>query len=86
MLLAEEAESKVVEALHELDVQTVVSIPKLGPFDLSITNAVIYLWVSALVVFVFFFIASRRMRRSPGLLQSIAESLVRLGIVGSAAR
>ncbi len=79
MLLAEEAESKVVEALHELDVQTVVSIPKLGPFDLSITNAVIYLWVSALVVFVFFFIASRRMRRSPGLLQSIAESLVRFG-------
>jgi F-type H+-transporting ATPase subunit a len=79
LLLAEEAESKVVEALHELNVQTVVSIPKLGPFDFSITNAVIYLWVSAVVVFLFFFIASRRMRKSPGLLQSIAESLVRFG-------
>jgi F-type H+-transporting ATPase subunit a len=78
---AEAATSKVVEALEELNVQTVVSIPKVGPFDLSITNAVIYLWVSAIVVFLFFFIVSRRarMRNSPGLLQSFAESLVGFG-------
>jgi F-type H+-transporting ATPase subunit a len=78
---AEETTSKVVEALKELNVQKVVSIPKLGPFDFSITNAVIYMWVSAVVVFLFFFIVSRRtrMRKSPGLLQSVAESLVSFG-------
>jgi F-type H+-transporting ATPase subunit a len=78
-LAAEETTSKVVEALRELNVQTVVPIPKVGPFDFSITNAVIYLWVSAVIVFLFFFIVSRRMRKSPGLLQSIAESLIGFG-------
>jgi F-type H+-transporting ATPase subunit a len=78
-LAAEEVTSKVVEALHELNVQTLVKIPKLGPFDFSITNAVAYLWVSAVVVFLIFFIASRRMRKNPGLMQSIAESLVAFG-------
>jgi F-type H+-transporting ATPase subunit a len=80
LLLAEEAESKVVEVLHhELEIQPVISIPEVGPFDFSITNAVIYLWVSAVVVFLFFFIASRRMRKSPGFLQNFAEALVGFG-------
>ena len=80
-MLAEEGGNKIVEALHELNVQTIVEIPKVGPFDFSITNAVIYLWVSAVIVFLFFFIVSRRsrMRNSPGLLQSFAESLVGFG-------
>jgi F-type H+-transporting ATPase subunit a len=80
LLLAEEAESKVVEVLtHELNVHSVVSIPKVGPFDFSITNAVIYLWVSAAVVFLVFFVASRRMRDRPGFLQNLGESLVNFG-------
>ena len=44
-MAAEESGNKIVEALHELNVQTIVSIPKIGPFDFSITNAVIYMWV-----------------------------------------
>ena len=67
------AESKIVEALHELNVQTFVSIPKVGPFDFSITNAVVYMWVSAVVVFVFFYIAAKRARKEPDKLQTIAE-------------
>ncbi len=80
-MAAEEAGSKVVQALHELNVQKIVEIPKLGPFDFSITNAVIYVWVSAIIVFLFFFIVSRRarMRNNPGVLQSFAESLVGFG-------
>ena len=78
-MAAEEVTSKVVEALHELNVQTLVQIPKVGPFDFSITNAVVYLWVSAVVVFLFFFIVSRRMHKNPGLMQSIAESLIGFG-------
>jgi F-type H+-transporting ATPase subunit a len=78
---AEGTTSEVIRALEELNVQTVVSIPQVGPFNFSITNAVIYMWVSAILVFLFFFIASRRlrMRNKPGLLQSIAESLVGFG-------
>ena len=78
-LAAEETTSKVVNALHEMNVQYVVSIPKIGPFDFSITNAVIYLWVSAAVVFLLFFIASRRLRKSPGSLQTFAEILIGFG-------
>jgi F-type H+-transporting ATPase subunit a len=74
--LAGEASSKVVEALHELNVQTLVPIPKLGPFDFSITNAVVYLWASAAVVFLFFFIVSRRLRKEPDSMQTFAEILV----------
>jgi len=76
MLLAEEGGNKIVEALHELYVQTVVSIPKVGPFDFSITNAVIYLWVSAAVVFLIFFIAAKRSKREPDKLQTLAEIML----------
>lgn len=76
MLAAEEATSKVVGALHELNVQTIVSIPKLGPIDLSITNAVVYMWVSAAIVFLFFYIAAKRARKEPDRLQTVAEILL----------
>ncbi|MCL5735150.1 MAG: F0F1 ATP synthase subunit A [Actinobacteria bacterium] len=75
-MLAEQGGSKIIDALHELNVQDVVSIPKVGPFDFSITNAVIYMWVSAAVVFAFFYIAARRMRKEPDGLQTIAEILL----------
>jgi F-type H+-transporting ATPase subunit a len=73
---AEAEASKVTEALHELTVQPVFELPKLGPIDLSITNAVIYMWISAIVVFLFFFIVARRSRKEPGGLQTIAEILL----------
>ncbi|OFW60815.1 MAG: ATP synthase F0 subunit A [Actinobacteria bacterium RBG_16_64_13] len=66
----------MVEALHELNVQTIVSIPKVGPFDFSISNAVIYMWASAVIVFAFFFIVSRRLRKQPDGLQIVAEILL----------
>ncbi len=75
-MVAAEGGSKIVEALHELNVQTIVSIPKVGPFDFSITNAVVYMWVSAVVVFVFFFIVARRLRKEPDGLQIVAEILL----------
>jgi F-type H+-transporting ATPase subunit a len=75
-MLAEEGGSKIVEALHELNVQPIISIPKLGPFDFSITNAVIYMWVSAVIIFAFFFIVARRLRKEPDGLQIVAEILL----------
>ena len=50
-MAAEEGVSKITEALHELNVQVIWHGPKIGPFDMSITNAVIYMWLSAIVVF-----------------------------------
>ena len=73
MTLAETGGSKIVEALHELNVQTIVKIPKIGPVDLSITNAVVYMWFSAFVVFILFYIAARRSRKEPDKLQTFAE-------------
>jgi F-type H+-transporting ATPase subunit a len=75
-MAAEEAGSKIVGALHELNVQTIVPIPKVGPIDFSITNAVVYMWVSAFVVFVFFFIVAKRLRKKPDGLQTAAEILL----------
>jgi F-type H+-transporting ATPase subunit a len=73
---AEEAGGKIVEALHELNVQTLIPIPKVWQFDFSITNAVVYLWVSAVIVFVLFYIAARRARNNPDGLQTLAEILI----------
>jgi F-type H+-transporting ATPase subunit a len=72
-MAAEESGSKIVDALHELNVKDIITIPKVGPFDFSITNAVVYMWVSALVVFLLFFIAAKRSKREPEKLQTWAE-------------
>jgi F-type H+-transporting ATPase subunit a len=71
-----ESSSKILGALNELNVQQIVHIPKVGPFDFSISNAVIYMWVSAAIVFVLFFIAAKRMRKEPEGLQTLAEILL----------
>lgn len=44
--------------------------------DLSITKSVITLWVAALIVFVFFWLASRKTRLIPGKMQNLAEIVV----------
>ncbi len=73
---AEAEANKVAEALHELNVQTIISIPKIGPFDFSISNAVLYMWVSALVVFVFYLVIAKGLKKQPGGLQTVGEALL----------
>ena len=68
----------ITEALHELNVQVIWQGPKIGPFDMSISNAVVYMWLSAIVVFAFFFIVSRRLKKDPDGLQTVAEILLNL--------
>lgn len=72
-------ESAITEALHELEVQPIWHLPSIGPFDMSITNAVLYMWISALVVFVFFFVIARRSKKSPDTLQTVGEVLLNFG-------
>lgn len=49
---------------------------ELFSLDLSITNGVITLWLSFVLVLLFFFFATRRLQRVPGRLQNLAETLV----------
>ena len=61
-----------------------VPVPGLGMLDLSITNSVLFMLLSAGLIILFFFSASRG-RIVPGRLQSVAESfydLVDGGLVG----
>jgi F-type H+-transporting ATPase subunit a len=76
MLLAEQTSSKIAEAMAEMNNQVIVSIPKIGPFDMSITNTVIYMWFAAVVVFAFFFIVAKRLKKEPDGLQTVAEILL----------
>ena len=76
MLLAQQTQSKIVEAMAEMNDKAVIHIPKVGPVDLSITNTVLYMWVSAVVVFVLFYVAAKRMKKSPEGLQTTAEILL----------
>jgi F-type H+-transporting ATPase subunit a len=68
--------SKIVEAMAELNNKAVIHLPKVGPFDFSITNTVLYMWLSAVIVFVLFFVAAKKMRKSPEGLQTTAEILL----------
>jgi F-type H+-transporting ATPase subunit a len=73
---AEATANKISEALLELNVQKIVSIPKVGPFDFSITNAVLYMWISAVIVLVFFLVISKRLKKEPDGLQTVGETLM----------
>jgi F-type H+-transporting ATPase subunit a len=75
---AEAQADKIVEALNELSVQNFITLPKIGPFDFSITNTVVYMWVSAAIVFIFFFVVAKRLKKDPDRLQVTAESLMNL--------
>ncbi len=68
--------NKMSEVLHELSVQPIIELPSIGPFDMSITNAVVYMWISAALVFIFFFVIARRLKKEPDTLQTIGEILI----------
>lgn len=71
---------KIVEALTELNIKEIIHLPTLWKFNFSITNAVIYIWFSAFLVFILFYIAARFARKEPGKLQTIAEIMLNFGV------
>lgn len=48
----------------------------IGGIDLTVTNGVITLWLAVMVVFLFYFFASRSAKLVPGKLQNLAEVLI----------
>jgi F-type H+-transporting ATPase subunit a len=74
---------------NEFVLKPIVKIPKLGPIDLSITKAVVYLWISVALIVVLAVIATRLLKHTPGRFQTILEGLYQIasdGIVGSVMR
>ena len=63
------------DVAKEFELAPIVKLPKIGPFDLSINKAVIYLWIATAVIVVLALSIARGLRRVPGRFQLAAESL-----------
>ena len=74
------------EVAGEFQREVLIKLPTIGPFNMSVTKTVAYLWISVAVVCVFAIAISRSMKVKPGRFQFAMEtmySLARDGIVGS---
>jgi F-type H+-transporting ATPase subunit a len=70
----------------EFNLEPLVTLPAIGPFDLSINKAVIYLWMATGIIVIVALIISRSLKVAPGRFQYAVEALYELardGIVGS---
>ena len=79
----DEAEIDIAE---EFALHPIIEVPQVGPFDLSITKAVVYLWLAVAVIAVLAFAVNRGLKTHPGRFQVMMEALYGLtrdGIVGS---
>jgi len=77
-------ESVEAEVAEEFELHPYITLPSLGPFDLSVTKPVIYLWLTAAVLIVFSIAIARNLKMQPGRFQALLEllySLARDGIV-----
>ena len=74
------------EVASEFNREVFIKLPTIGPFDMSITKTVIYLWISVAVILVFALIVARSLKVHPGRFQYAMETLYELardGVVGS---
>ncbi len=74
------------EVAGEFQLEPLITLPTVGPFDLSITKAVVYLWITVGVIAVVAFVISRNLKQQPSRFQYAMETmyeLARQGIVGS---
>ena len=74
------------EVAAEFDLHPLVELPSIGPVDLSINKAVVYLWVTTAVLVVLALVIARSIKPVPSRFQYMMETLYELardGIVGS---
>ena len=72
--------------VEEFERHVLVPLPSIGPIDLSITTAVLYLWLAVAVIVVIGIVVSRVVKPVPGKFQTAMESVYKLareGITGS---
>ncbi len=71
---------------EEFELKPIIHLPSIGPFDLSVTKAVVYLWITTAVLTVFALLVRRSLKREPGRFRMMIEVLYGLahdGIVGA---
>ena len=74
------------EVAGEFNREVFIKLPTIGPFDMSVTKTVVYLWISVAVILVFAIIVARSLKVHPGRFQYAMETLYELardGVVGS---
>ncbi len=74
------------EVASEFNREVLIKLPTIGPFDMSVTKTVVYLWISVAVILVFALIVARSLKVQPGRFQYAMETLYELardGVVGS---
>ncbi len=74
------------DVLAEFELHPIIKLPSIGPVDLSINKAVIYLWITTAVLAVCAFIISRNIKPVPSRFQFVMETLYELArrsIVGA---
>jgi F-type H+-transporting ATPase subunit a len=78
-----------LDVAGEFDLHPIVEFPALGPLDLSITKAVVYLWIATAVIVVVAIIIARNLKPQPGRFQAAMEGMYALakdGIANSVMR
>lgn len=74
------------EVAAEFQREVLIKLPTVGPFDMSVTKTVAYLWITVAVVVVVAIVIARSMKMQPGRFQYAMEAMYELardGIVGS---
>jgi F-type H+-transporting ATPase subunit a len=74
------------EVAAEFELHPIVTLPTIGPFDMSINKAVVYLWITAAVLILAAVIIRLSLKQQPGRFQVVIETLYGLahdGIVGA---
>lgn len=78
-----------VEVAAEFELEPLIHLPVIGPFDLSVTKAVAYLWLAVVVIAIGAYILNRSLKNSTGRTFATFEGLydlARVGIVNSVMR
>lgn len=60
---------------EEFEQHVVIKLPSIGPVDLSVTKAVIYLWITVGIIVVLAIVVSRLVKPVPGKFQTAVESI-----------
>ena len=77
-------EKESLNVAGEFELEPIVHFPALGPLDLSITKAVVYLWIATAVIVVFALVIARSLKPQPGRFQAAMEGLYALAKEGIA--
>lgn len=86
---AAEGEEEGVDVGAEFELEPLIEIPMVGPFDFSVTKAVIYLWLTLAALIIGTIILNRSLKNPGGRVFGVYEGLydlARQGIVNSVMR